>query len=138
MPHEYAAILLYENEHTLVKANGEIMKFMMKIEQDGRVVFGSDDTIEIEATLSNMTNLFDTISHLGVFTKEWDSCKLPCNHPGGPYLQPNAVATIWMEGNPPEVVFSHHDELVFLDAVGRMGWGLVEFNGKYFMKKKIE
>jgi hypothetical protein len=138
MSHEYAVVLLYNQEHTLFKAGGEIMKFMMKIEVDNRVRVGSPDVIVIEATISNIPKMMDMVKGFHFFKEEWESLELPGNHPSGGFLQPHAVATIWMKGNPPEVVFSHADELVFLDTIGRMGWDLVEFNGKNFMKKKIE
>ena len=138
MSHEYAVVLLYDGEHTLVKSNGGIVKFMMKIEQDSRIVLGSPDVIEIEATVSNISKVMDTMKALDNFRKEWESLEPPCIHPAGPNIQKNAVATIWMEGSIPETIFSHTDELVFLDTVGRMGWELVDFNGKNFMKKKIE
>ena len=138
MSHEYAFVLLYDGEHTLLKSNGGIIKFMMKIEQDSRIVLGSPNVIEIEATISNISKVLDTMKALDIFRKEWESLEPPCNHPAGPNIQKNAVATIWMEGSIPETIFSHTDELVFLDTVGRMGWELVDFNGKNFMKKKIE
>jgi len=138
MSHEYAGVFKYDGEHTLFKSNGGLVKFMMKIEQDNRVILGSPDVIEIEATLSNMSKVMDTMKALEYFRKEWESLEPPCRHPAGPSIQKNAVATIWMEGSIPETIFSHTDELVFLDTVGRMGWELVDFNGKNFMKKKIE
>ena len=138
MSHEYAVVLLDDGKHTLFKSNGSLVKFMMKIEQDNRVIVGSPDVIEIEATISKISEVMNTVRGLNHFREEWESLEPPCNHPAGPYIQTNAVATIWMEGSIPETIFSHTDELVFLDTVGRMGWELVDFNGKNFMKKKIE
>tara|TARA_B100001113_G_C20817381_1_gene495150 strand:- start:89 stop:505 length:417 start_codon:yes stop_codon:yes gene_type:complete len=138
MSHEYAGVLLYDGEHTLFKSNGGLVKFMMKIEQDNRVILGHPDVIEIETTLSNISKVMDTVEAFHHFRKEWESLEPPCLHPAGPNIQENAVATIWMEGSIPETIFSHTDELVFLDTVGRMGWELVDFNGKNFMRKKIE
>ena len=138
MSHEYAVVLLYDGKHTLFKSNGNLIKFMMKIEQDNRVIVGSPDVIEIEATVSNISEVLNTVRGLNHFREEWESLELPCHHPAGPWIKENAVATIWMEGSIPETIFSHTDELVFLDTVGRMGWELVDFNGKNFMKKKIE
>ena len=138
MSHEYAGVLLYEGKHTLFKSNGDSVKFMRKIEQDNRVILGHPDVIEIETTLSNFSKVMDTVKAFHQFRKEWESLEPPCHHPAGPWIKENAVATIWMEGSIPETIFSHTDELVFLDTVGRMGWELVDFNGKNFMRKKIE
>lgn len=138
MTHEYAMVIFHNQEHNLVKSKGETIKFMMKIEDDSRVKLGSPDVFEIKSTVAQMPKLLDTIWTFRRFNLEWESMELPGIHPAGPYLSPNAVATIWVEGSLPEIVFSHADELVFLDTVGKLGWELVEFKGKIFMRKEIQ
>ena len=138
MTHEYALVIFHNQEHNLVKSKGETIKFMMKIEEDSQVKLGSPDVLEIKSTVAEMQKLLDTIIAFHSFNLEWESMELPGNHPAGPYLSSKAVATTWVEGSLPEVVFSHADELVFLDTVGKLGWELVEFNGKTFMRKIIQ
>ena len=138
MTHEYALVIFHNQEHNLVKSKGETIKFMMKIEEDSQVKIGSPDVLEIKSTVAAMPKLLAIMRAFHSFNLEWESMELPGNHPAGGYLSPKAVATIWVEGSLPEVVFSHADELIFLDTVGRLGWELVEFNGKTFMRKKIQ
>ena len=67
MSHEYAVVLLDDGKHTLFKSNGSLVKFMMKIEQDNRVIVGSPDVIEIEATISNISEVMNTVRGLNHF-----------------------------------------------------------------------